>query len=1816
MILPEKLTKAADSACRWVLGVALFFTLMSGSVSAYEVRTVGMTQYVLNDSGEAVFQLKYYNPGSGNFSQGQSSTRAFTQQEMDAVAEAAGYWTDVTKSTGKMPGTGSVTITDDNGNTFVVNGQPVVINVGTISDNNAWGNTLDGMTSANPLDPYLVSATTALLADGTAVNPATVTQNDGAYHPQAHGIMAIGLGFSTTPTPPSQVGRAAGDLTTIAIHEFGHILGISSTMEVDHIDNDRWTIIYRFPDELNRWQAHLRDNNGHTAVPGGYPNNGVTGKPVDDDPTNGNKYIFDMGDPDSLTQPARFTFVGTNVMEVYYDGNTELIRTKTNAGIGVPLQGLVLSPYRNFAGADRWWYNNPNTMSHFNTRNTTMSWQMYRNYPMFLEVELAAMKDMGYDIDLRNFFGRSFYVDGDGETVVYNDRGFWNWSDNGYSVGTPNTTTFGVGLHLFANQLNVVQRGNIRADGEGAAGIRVDGVGNTLTVDKGTTVTALGENGIGLLVAYGKNHHIINRGTIKVSADLDYPGTAVRFDFGESNVGALLGSYAYDPYYGYMEEGNMSGGFPTDLQGPLVKTFDVNGKILGTPFQSGRPVIIQGNYDRIIARGDYAGTDKRYDGTIFNPDTHTGDIFRIFDNGALMIPDDPRFWQGRPIIQADGTFIRDPNPPPNVANYKRRGSEVIINPRDGSTILIFDKSENRTQPIDPDIISGHVLRVDDYLYMPNPEVYNVEVTTDYDDEGIVIRYTVKLRHVVYDIQNGNGEPSIIIIVDGNDKDPESLARYRTDPNGYYVTVLFPKDDPDDNNAAGNYLRYTEGWNYKLNPTGYYDPTKPDLTVVLTDANGNFQRVVTDPDPDLALHQAIVGVDLVRDNNGNILRDNQGEAVIDTHTGTANSDNLVPGNLDDFIIQYDNDPRGDGHIFLLRKLDHPYYDPNKPWTRYVTADQDEVIIPFVGGAIYIGGPKYDPDASSALGVHVEQGGSHVETINVMRDSVIEGDIVTHYKDPTINYATSKDRGTTLTFGMKPDSAGRATSTPDADFHFVFRDNINYYEYFERAYINDRPGFTDYARWGDYDFNEETGAYEFVGFGVAGERPRDRWLGLGRFLQIAGDSFNVDMVGRFDLQFKGGYTEFRPGNSTKYHRYNVNSVAIDTGATFSMSIGLAQDADGTITTMFPEMYVAKEFTNNGRLSGEGTIWVGAKQFKDLTEIDESGTPVYTGIGFTADGTLMNSGTISPGPNNGLGEEDQYLGATIIPGRRTGTLGIGGNLDLSSSSSVYEVTISADKAGPEYHWTTDSYTGVQKFEIEETWSTDPITGVKTLDKKQTFDSWTLGDSDQLVVSGITKLGGTLRINVTPGNYDTDPTVYTIIRSEGGYIEGTNFENYEHYIGFLTFEPYYLNASKTYVSPFDSRDLQFTVIRDPEYFKKHGRTYNEISVATAIDHSLFDSYEVAFALGHKDNTDADLRGAYNQIGAHIRANSALLNLWSPSETVFRRIGYGNGQMETGNRGRVNWQRICGKTSKMLGQEAARMRTGSLWADALHTSFTAEGDYDGNSSDYRFSRTGMMIGAEMNLTPYSALGAVAAYNLGNMRQWTDKVDSNDYVLGAYFVCAPFNEFEFKAYLGLGFQDYKMERNIYQDGIISTTTGLPSGIGPERYKSDFVGNTFNVSLELARPLMLHPTFILRPTLGIDTQYLWQNGPTEDATTIGSGIYALSFQKMEYHRSLFRAGFSSETSGVRGGIRMRAFYVAQFDGENFPDFNARFAKGGSDFNIRGVDLGDSFLNLGIGANIWLDGEKTSSLFFDYDSEIYGTSKKTLSNSVQFGYLQNF
>ena len=268
-------------------------------------------------------------------------------------------------------------------------------------------------------------------------------------------------------------------------------------------------------------------------------------------------------------------FTGTNVQEVLGEGTM----------LSFPESGLSKEGYEGTVpglpvnGSE----NGGPELSHIELQNGLMSHQNWRNWTTFMEAELAALQDLGLKFDRKQLFGHSIYasgsVDEDG-TIAYNsvdnDHGYFARENGEWVEGTPNETPLGIGLHIYGSYNDVTQVADLLTIGEEAVGIRVEGVGNKLTVAEGTRIQADGTGGSALLVSYGKEHTINLMGE---ATALGEGGIAARFDFGDNILG---NDTEYRGSWMWAVQDKPRQDILSKIDGALVKAFNVSGSLKGS----------------------------------------------------------------------------------------------------------------------------------------------------------------------------------------------------------------------------------------------------------------------------------------------------------------------------------------------------------------------------------------------------------------------------------------------------------------------------------------------------------------------------------------------------------------------------------------------------------------------------------------------------------------------------------------------------------------------------------------------------------------------------------------------------------------------------------------------------------------------------------------------------------------------------------------------------------------------------------------------------------------------------------------------------------------------------------------------------------------------------------------------------------------------------------------------------------------------------------------------------------------------------------
>lgn len=347
-------------------------------------------------------------------------------------------------------------------------------------------------------------------------------------------------GWSVDENTILPTNEQAADLVGALRLELAHALGAEVLL-----DNPASTMRFYRMISPDTWTLHLVDANGNLATAGKQI---VTSEQI--------SALL----ADNLAVNAANFFVADD--KIYFSGKnvSEVLDSATFDGAsGIPINA---------------WQG-----SEFDGVNTLipglMSGLPYKNYSTFTELELAAMQDIGYSFDRKNFYGKSIYAGGG---TFYNSDNFMSDKD------------LAVGLHVWGAKNSVTQSGDISLAGKGAVGVRVDGLENKITVPRGTNIQSGGERGKGILISYGCDQNLNVNGNVRAA------GNGVEFNFGSNALGAT-GEYrgSYLRYLrGIDNLGNITGannlplimtdGFnyaADELNGALVNDFNLSGQISG-----------------------------------------------------------------------------------------------------------------------------------------------------------------------------------------------------------------------------------------------------------------------------------------------------------------------------------------------------------------------------------------------------------------------------------------------------------------------------------------------------------------------------------------------------------------------------------------------------------------------------------------------------------------------------------------------------------------------------------------------------------------------------------------------------------------------------------------------------------------------------------------------------------------------------------------------------------------------------------------------------------------------------------------------------------------------------------------------------------------------------------------------------------------------------------------------------------------------------------------------------------------------------------
>ena len=276
-------------------------------------------------------------------------------------------------------------------------------------------------------------------------------------------------------------------------------------------------------------------------------------------------------------------------------------------------------------------------------------------------------------------------------------------------------------------------------------------------------------------------------------------------------------------------------------------------------------------------------------------------------------------------------------------------------------------------------------------------------------------------------------------------------------------------------------------------------------------------------------------------------------------------------------------------------------------------------------------------------------------------------------------------------------------------------------------------------------------------------------------------------------------------------------------------------------------------------------------------------------------------------------------------------------------------------------------------------------------------------------------------------------------------------------------------------------------------------------------------------------------------------------------------------------------------------MAPNSTWATFHHTSFNARTDE--NSSEYGISRTGVTLGYDMIDCDQTVAGLSFDYSQPFLYGADHRINTSNFNLGFYGRREFWNGMNLSVYLGGGLQDYTSKRTVNV------------GTLHEYHKGSFNGESLAGAIRLARDYDLGNWTILRPVVQFDSQQVWQEAFDENG-----GATALSYDKADLNRTFVRAGFETETNTQFFRFTGRALYAGLIGGDEAPNVTASFAdvNAANSMFISGVDLGTSFLDLGVGALGYLDCEYRWMIAGNYDFAA-GDKSNAHTGSVSLSYF---
>ena len=221
----------------------------------------------------------------------------------------------------------------------------------------------------------------------------------------------------------------------------------------------------------------------------------------------------------------------------------------------------------------------------FDIPHSLMSHDDYVNHGFYTQGELLILRDLGWDVRPLEFIGSEILSVGSPDQRIGSvfNSGFYAYSErtSTYDPSRPSLLPLSCGLHLAGSYNDVEQHSSVVSAGAGSVGVRMDGVANFYTLDKGFSIIENGYDASGIAVTYGQGHVLDLRGRVHAGSA---GGVGIKLAFPSnlrSDLNECRGSYFIAHPASLQEDNENTAEELSALSGPLVKDLQISGNVYG-----------------------------------------------------------------------------------------------------------------------------------------------------------------------------------------------------------------------------------------------------------------------------------------------------------------------------------------------------------------------------------------------------------------------------------------------------------------------------------------------------------------------------------------------------------------------------------------------------------------------------------------------------------------------------------------------------------------------------------------------------------------------------------------------------------------------------------------------------------------------------------------------------------------------------------------------------------------------------------------------------------------------------------------------------------------------------------------------------------------------------------------------------------------------------------------------------------------------------------------------------------------------------------